>query len=104
VGQDDAGEVVFPHPAELDLEVHQGDADGAEHAAQVVVDADGHGQDVVQLLGRGPVEGGDVLFRHHRVVQLILLVIEFDDRTGQGGALFLAQTGGQGAGDDVAAD
>jgi len=45
-----------------------------------------------------------VLFGHHRVVQLIFLVVEFDDRTGQGRALFLTQALGQRAGDDVAAD
>jgi hypothetical protein len=62
------------------------DADAEEQAGEEVVDADGERHDVVDLLGRGPAEGGDVLFRDHRVVQRIVLVVELDDRARQLGA------------------
>ena len=71
---------------------------------QEVVDPQGDGHHVVDLLGRGPVERGDVLLRDHRVVELVVLQVELDDRPRQGLALGQAVAGGQGAGGDVAAD
>src|SRR3546814_8438389 len=39
--------------------------------------------DVVEILGRRPAEGRDVLFRDHRVAQVVRLVIVLDDRPRQ---------------------
>src|SRR5579859_1862306 len=104
VGQDHAREIVLPHPTVFDLEVHQGDSHGAEQAGEEVVHAQGGGHHVVDFLGRGPVEGGDVLLGHHWVAELVVLEVEFDDRTGQGLALGQAESPRQRAGGDVAAD
>src|ERR1043166_8612841 len=83
VGHDDPHHLVLPQPAALHLEVDQPDADAEEEARQEVVDADGERHDVVDLLRRRPAERGDVLLRHHRVVERVVLVIELDDRSGQ---------------------
>src|SRR5580704_19231944 len=83
VGDDDPHQIVFPQPAGFHLEIDQTDADAEEQAGQEVVDADSERHDVVDLLRRRPAERGDVLFRHDRVVELIVLVIEFDDRARQ---------------------
>src|SRR4051812_28324452 len=87
VGDDDAHHLVLEQPAAFHLEVDQTDADAEKEPGQEVVDADGERHDVVDLLRRGPAERRDVLFRHHGVVELVVLVIEFDDRTRQLGAL-----------------
>ena len=58
--------------------------------------------DVVEVGGVGPAEAGDVLLRHHRVVQRVVLVVVLDDRARQAGALDDAQPRGQAAGGDVA--
>ena len=68
---------------------------------QEVVDADGERHDVVDFLRRGPAERGDVLFRHHGVVELVVLVIELDDRARQLGALLDAEALRQRARGDV---
>src|SRR5204862_63516 len=86
VGQHDAHIVVFPQPAELQLEVHQLDASAQEKPGQEVVDPDGQVDHVVQVLGAGPAEGGDVFFADPGIVQPVILVIIFDDGAGQGGA------------------
>ena len=52
--------------------------------------------------GRRPAEGGDVLFRHHRVVERVVLVVELDDRARQLRALLDAEPRRQRAGGDVA--
>src|SRR5580692_552875 len=83
VGDDDAHQVVFPQPAGFHLEINQADADAEEQAGQEIVDADGERHDVVDLLRRRPAERGDVLFRHQRVVELVVLVIELNDRARQ---------------------
>ena len=44
------------------------------------LDADRERHDVVDLLRRRPAESGDVLFRDHRVVERVVLVVELDDR------------------------
>ena len=91
VGHDDPHQVVFPQPAAFHLEVDQADADAEEQPGQEVVDPDGERHDVVDLLRRGPAERGDVLLRDHRVVELVVLVIELDDRARQLGALLDAE-------------
>src|SRR5215831_17349964 len=101
VGEDDAREIALPDPAELHLEVYERDAHGAEHAAQVIVDPERQGHDVVDLLGGSPIEGGDVLLGHHRVVKLVVLQIEFDDRAGQGLPLRQTEPLRERAGGDV---
>src|SRR5271156_6509324 len=83
VGDDDPHHVVFPQPAGLHLEIDKADAAAEEQAGQEVVDADRERHDVVDLLRRRPAERSDMLFRHHRIVELIVLVIELDDRTRQ---------------------
>ena len=51
-------------------------------------------QDIDEILGAGPAEGGDVFFAHPRIVQRIVLVIIFDDRARQRLAFGDAKTGG----------
>ena len=102
VGHHDPHQVVLPQPAAFHLEIDQADADAEEQPAQEVVDADRQRHDVVDLLRRRPAEGGDVLLRHHRIVELIVLVIELDDRARQLRALLDAEPGRQRAGGDVA--
>ena len=59
---------------------------------------------IVDLLrARGPIERGDVLFGDHRVAELILLVVELDDRARQRRAFFDAETRRERAGGHVAA-
>ena len=58
--------------------------------------------DVVDLLGRRPAEGGDVLLRHHRIAERVVLVIELDDRARQLRAFLDAEPLRQRAGGDVA--
>ena len=102
VGDDDAHHLAFPQPAALDLEIDELDAGAEEEAGEEVVDADGERHDVVDLLRACPAEGRDVLLRHHRVVELVVLVIELDDRARQNGAFFHAEALRQRARGDVA--
>src|SRR4051794_18406148 len=102
VGDDDAHHVVLEQPAAFHLEINQPDADAEKQPGEEIVDADGQRHDVVDLLRRGPAERGDVLFGNHRVVELVVLVIELDDRARQLGALLDAEPLRQGAGGDVA--
>ena len=104
VSDDDAHHVAFPEPAAFDLKIDELDARAEEEAGQEVVDTNGERHDVVDLLRRRPAEGGDVLFRHHRVVERIGLVIELDDRARQHRALFEAEPLGERTGGDVAHD
>src|SRR3954469_22776031 len=60
VGDDDPHHLVFEQPAALHLEVDEANTDAEEKPCQEVVDADGKRHDVVDLLRRGPSEGGDV--------------------------------------------
>ena len=73
-------------------------------AGEEVVDADGERHDVVDLLRRRPAERGDVLLRHHRIVELVVLVVELDDRARQLRALLDAEPLRQRARRDVAHD
>src|SRR5690242_21028891 len=91
VGDDDAHQVVLPEPAGLHLEIDEPDADAEEQPGEEVVNADRERHDVVDLLRRRPAEGGDVLLRHHRIVELVVLVIELDDRARQLRAFFDAE-------------
>src|SRR4029079_13017071 len=101
VGHDDAHHIIFPQTARFHLEVDESDDDAEEKPSQKIVDADGERHDVVDLLRRSPAEGGDVLFRYHRIVELIVLVIELDDRARQLGALLDAEALRQGTGRDI---
>src|SRR5215469_4972132 len=78
VGNDDAHQVVLPQPAGLHLEIDEADADAEEKPGEEVVDPDRERHDVVDLLRRRPAEGGDVLFRYHRIVELVVFIIKFD--------------------------
>src|SRR5262245_61574761 len=100
----DPHQVVLPQPAGLHLEVDETDADAEEEAGEKVVDADGERHDVVDLLRSGPAEGGDVLLGDHRVSELVVLVIELDDRARQLRALLEAQALRERARRDVAHD
>src|SRR5438552_5587139 len=102
VGENDTHHVIFIEPAELDLEVDELDADAEEKPRHEIIDADGEMHHVVDLLGRRPVERRDVLLGDHRITQLILLVIEFDDGTRQRSALFDAETLGKRSRGDIA--
>src|SRR5216684_6010860 len=101
VGDDDAHHLVFPQPAAFHLEIDQPDADPEEEAGQEIVDPDGERHDVVDLLGRRPAEGGDMLLRYHRVAERVVLVIELDDRARQLGAFLDAEPLAQRAGCDI---
>ena len=85
VGEHDPHLFVFPLPAELAFEIDEPDAD-AEEQPEKVVDAERERHDVVDLLRRRPGERGDVLLGDHRVAELVVLVIELDDRAGERGA------------------
>src|SRR5690606_37684725 len=80
VGDDDPHHVVLPQAAALHLEIDKTNAGAQKQAREEVVDADRERHDVVDFLRRGPAEGRDVLFGHHRVSERIVLVMEFDDR------------------------
>src|ERR1043166_6475306 len=98
----DPHHVVFPQPPGLDLEGDETDADPEEQAGEEIVDADRERHDVVDLLRRRPAERRDVLLRYHRIVELVVLVIELDDRARQLRALLDAEARRERAGRDVA--
>src|SRR5690348_2780222 len=52
-------------------------------------------------MGGRPAEAGDVLFRHHRVAELVVFVIVLDDRARQGGTFLHAEALRERAGNDV---
>src|SRR5262249_41332568 len=95
VGENHAHRLVLPQPAELAFEIHELDSDAEKESRQEVVDPERERHDVVDLLRRGPTEGGDVLLGHHWVSELVVLVIELEDRAGQGGALVEAEARGE---------
>src|ERR1700724_3125753 len=102
VGDDDPHHLVLEQPAAFHLEIDQADADAQKQPGEEIVDADGERHDVVDLLRRRPAERGDVLFRHHGVVELVVLVIELDDRARQLRAFLDAEPLRQGARGNVA--
>src|SRR5882724_6734874 len=102
VGHHDPHQIVFPEPAAFHLEINQANADAEEQAAQEVVDADSQRHDVVDLLRHRPAERGDMLFRHHRIAELLVLVIKLDDRARQLRTLLDAEALGERARRDVA--
>ena len=69
---------------------------------QEIVDPQRHLHDLVEILRRRPAEGGDVLLRHHRVAELVVLVVVLDDRARQRRAFGDAEALGERAGRDVA--
>src|SRR3546814_9203161 len=69
VSEDDPAEVIFPKPAEFQLEIDQTNADRREHARHEVVHADRHVSDVVHFFLRGPAEAGDMLFSDQRIAE-----------------------------------
>ncbi len=56
-----------------------------------VVDADRQRHDIVDFLRRRPAERRDVLLGDHRVVELVVLVVEFDDGPRQLGTFLDAE-------------
>src|ERR1700744_2109491 len=102
VGDDDPHHLILEQPPAFHLEVDKTDTDAEEKPGQEIIDADGERHDVVDLLRRGPAKRGDVLFRHHGIVELVVLVIELDDRARQLRALLDAKPLRQRAGRDVA--
>src|SRR6516162_2998469 len=102
IGQHNAHVVALPEPAEFELEVDELEADAEEEAREEIVDPERERQDLVQLLGRRPAEGGDMLLGNHRVAQLIRLVIVLDDGAGQDRALGQTEARRQRARGDVA--
>src|SRR3712207_1406984 len=102
VGEDDPHLLVLPQAAELQLEVHELDADAEEEAAQEVVYAERERHHVVEVLGGGPAEGGDVLLADERVVELVVLVVVLNDGARQPRAFLDAEASGQAARRDVA--
>src|SRR3954471_11629561 len=101
VGDDDPHHLVLEQPPALHLEVDEADADAEKEAGEEVVDTNGERHDVVDLLRRRPAERSDVLFRHHGVVELVVLVIKFDDRARQLRALLDAEALRQRASGDI---
>src|SRR5665213_3295298 len=83
VGDDNPHHLVLEQTAALHLEIDQTDADAEKQPGQEVVDADRQRHDVVDLLRRGPAERGDVLLGDHGIVELVVFVIELDDRARQ---------------------
>src|SRR6267154_1192730 len=61
VGNHDAHLVVAVKPAELQLEIDQADVDAEKQPGQEVVDPQRDLHDLIEILGAGPAEGGDVL-------------------------------------------
>src|SRR5665213_4003634 len=102
VGHDDPHHIVFPQPPGFQLEIDQPDADAKENAGEEIIDPDGKRHDVVDFLRGRPSEGGDVLFRHHRMIERSVLVIKLDDRAWQLGAFVDSKPGRQGTGGDIA--
>ena len=102
VGEHDPHRLAFPQAAGFDLEIDQPDADAKEQPRQKVVDPNRQRHDVVDFLRRGPAEGGDVLLGHHRIVELVVLVVELDDRPRQLRAFLEAEAGRQRSRRDIA--
>src|SRR3546814_6961377 len=80
---DDPAEVIFPKPTKFQLEIDEANADRREHARHEVVHADRHISDVVHFFLGGTAEAGDMLFSDQRIAVLIVLVIIFNERTGE---------------------
>src|SRR6476619_2425476 len=100
----DPHEIVLPQAAGLHLEIHKPDADAEEQAGEEIIDPYGERHDVVDLLRRRPPERSDVLLRHHRIAELIVLVIELDDRARKLRALLDAEALRQRTGGHIAHD
>src|SRR5215207_5969723 len=104
VGEHDAHHLALIEAAEFQLEIYEADADAQEKTGKEVVDPDGQCHDVVDFLGGGPAEGRHMLFGNHGIAQLIILVIELDDRAGQGRAFGQPQPLGERARGNIAHD
>ncbi len=102
VGQHHAHHVAFIEAPELDLEVDQADADTEKEPGHEVVDAERQRHHVVDFLRRRPAESRDVFFRHHRIAEIVALVIELDDRARQRRAFLDAEALRQRACRDIA--
>src|SRR5258708_3995625 len=100
----DPHHVVFPQPAALHLEIDEANADTEKQAGEEIIDPHGECHDVVNLLRRCPAESRDVLLRHHRIAERVVLVIEFDDGARQLRSLLDAEPLRQRARGDVAHD
>src|SRR5947207_111389 len=73
VGDDDAHLLIGVKPAEFQLEIDEADVDAEKQPGQEVVDPQRDLHDLVEILGAGPAEGGDVLLGDQRIAQLVLL-------------------------------
>src|SRR6056297_791764 len=104
VGDDEALEIPLIDAADLDLEIHQTNADAIHDPRQEIVDAQRKAQDVIHILLAGPAEGGDMFLGDQRIAQLVVLEAIFHDRTRQLRALVDAKTLGHGARGIVAYD
>src|SRR6266404_6529091 len=91
VGYDDSHHLVLEQAAAFHLEIDQADADPQKQSGEEVVDADRQRHDVVDFLRRRPAERGDVLLGNHGVVELVVLVVKFDDRAWQLGTFLDAE-------------
>ncbi len=67
------------HVTEFYFEVDEGDGDGGEESAKEVIDAQGDGGHVVDVLGRGPFEAEDVFFADDGVIEGVIFEVEFDE-------------------------
>ncbi|OIQ71693.1 hypothetical protein GALL_466850 [mine drainage metagenome] len=93
VGDDQALEVAFPDAADLDLEIGEADADAQHDARHEIVDAQRERHHVVKILLPGPAEGDDVFLGDQRIVELVVLEVELDNRARQRGAFGDAKAG-----------
>ena len=96
--------LVVVETAELDLEVDEADADAEEETDEEIVDPQRELHDLIDLLRGRPAERRDVLFRDHRIVKLVFLVVEFDDRARKLRAFFKTEARRQRTGCNVAHD
>src|SRR3546814_10802017 len=83
VSEDDPAEVIFPKPAEFQLEIDQANADRREHARHEIVHADRYVCDVVHFFLGGPAQAVDILFSDKRMAERVVLVIIFNERAGE---------------------
>src|SRR6056297_483858 len=97
VSDDEALEIPLIDAADLDLEIHQTNADAIHDPRQEIVDAQRKAQDVVHILLAGPSEGGDMFLGDQWIAQLVVLDAIFHDRTRQLRALVHAKPFGHGA-------
>src|SRR6478609_11406676 len=100
----DTHHVIFPESPGFHLEIDQANTDAKEKPGKKIVDADSKRHDVVDFLRRRPAECRDVLFRNHRIIELVVLVVELNDRPRQLRAFLNAEALRQGTCGDISYD